>query len=124
MYCTLRKWLFGTLAVAGLAGSLYLISEHTGHPVHGQQGMVQCLWDLIVNNPIAAAVTLDAVIAGMAFLIWMMPEASRLSMRHWWLYVVLLFTSPLAFVVPFFLFMREIRIDRLARERNTQDAPF
>ncbi len=113
----LRKFTFGALALVGLGGSVLVIREFLNHPVYAEQGFLACLLELTGSHPVAASITLDLGVAGFAILIWMLPEARRLAMR-WWLYLVLFFTTPLAFAVPLFLFMREWRLEQLAALRG------
>lgn len=122
MIRSIKKFTFAALATVGLAGSLAVLLRFVTHPVYAEQGFLACLVDLTRNHPVAAAITLDAVVAGFAVLIWMIPEARRLAMR-WWLYVILFFTTPLAFVVPLFLFMRELRLEQLAGLREHLSKP-
>ena len=114
MINSFKKIAFATLSLGGLAGSLTLIREFSTQPMYAGQDFLACLLDLARGHPVVAAVSLDAVVAGVAILIWMIPEAYRLTMR-WWLYPALVVTTPLAFAVPLFLFMRERRLDQLAR---------
>jgi hypothetical protein len=44
------------------------------------------------------------------FLIWMVYEARKLKIRHWWVFIPLTFLVALAFSFPLFLFFRERRI--------------
>lgn len=64
-------------------------------------------------NPGAAFLTVDAIIGGTAFLCWMIPEARKLGMRHWWVYIVLTFGVAFAVSFPFFLFMRERKLQQI-----------
>ena len=65
-------------------------------------------------NPGAAFLTVDAIIGGTAFLCWMIPEARKLGMRHWWVYILLTLGVAFAVGFPFFLLMRERRLQTLA----------
>ena len=65
-------------------------------------------------NAAVSSVTVDILIAAGAFLIWMIVEARRLGMRHWWIYVVLTFSIAFAFAFPLFLLMRERRLQELS----------
>lgn len=63
-------------------------------------------------NPGAAFLTVDALVCGTAFLCWMIPEARKLGMRHWWVYIVLTLGVAFAVAFPFFLLMRERRLSQ------------
>jgi hypothetical protein len=64
-------------------------------------------------NPAVASVTVDIMIASVAFLIWMVMEARRLRMGHWWVYVVLTFSVAFACAFPLFLMMRQRRLRQM-----------
>lgn len=64
-------------------------------------------------NYAAGSLTADVLVAAAAFVVWMLQEARRLGMRHRWVYVALTFGIAVAFAFPFFLFMRQRRLDRL-----------
>lgn len=105
----LRKMSFGILAVIGLIGGLACLGLYLAMP-DSVGGLAQ--FGLAAAHPLAAGVILDAVVAGIAFLIWMVPEARTLSMRRSWIYIVLFFTTPLAFVVPLFMWNRERKLEQ------------
>lgn len=75
--------------------------------------LIDTLIESSMGNPLARAILMDAVVVGVAFLIWLLHEARSLAMRRPWIYVVLVLTTPIAFVVPLFLFMREWKLKKL-----------
>lgn len=64
-------------------------------------------------NPGAAFLTVDALVCGTVFLFWMVPEACKLGMRHWWVYILLTLLVAFAVAFPFFLLMRERKLQQL-----------
>ena len=67
-------------------------------------------------NPAASSLSSDLLIGATAFLVWMVVEARRLGMRHWWIYLVLTNLVAFAFAAPLFLFMRERKLREAPRE--------
>ncbi len=61
-------------------------------------------------NSLTGSITTDFLIGTIPVLVWMVVEARRLGMRHWWFYVVTTFLVAFAFSCPLFLLMREIRL--------------
>ena len=61
-------------------------------------------------NPLTGSITSDFLIGTIPVLVWMVIEARRLRMRHWWFYVVTTFAVAFAFACPLFLLMREARL--------------
>jgi hypothetical protein len=69
---------------------------------------------------ITSSLSMDLVIGATAFTVWMVAEARRLGMRHWWVYLVATFMVAFAFAAPLFLLMRE---RKLARTQQPLAAP-
>ena len=66
-------------------------------------------------NPLTGSITTDFLIGTIPVLVWMIVEARRLGMRHWWFYVATTFLVAFAFSCPLFLLMREARLGAVAR---------
>jgi len=62
-------------------------------------------------NAAARSLSADFMIVLAAFIAWMVPEARRLGMKHWWIYFVLMGLISAACAVPLFLFMRERKLE-------------
>ena len=71
------------------------------------------------ENPAASFITVDVITGAVAYLVWMVPEARSLKMRHWWIYIVLVFAVSFAFSFPVFLFMRERKINKIKLSTET-----
>jgi hypothetical protein len=66
--------------------------------------------DDVFANPATTTVTVDLLILGVAVVVFIVVEASRLGMRRPWLWAVLAVPLPGAFLVPLFFVLRERRI--------------
>jgi hypothetical protein len=62
---------------------------------------------------LAGSITSDFLIGTTPVLVWMVAEARRLGMRHWWFYVVATFLIAFAFACPLFLLMRERKMQQI-----------
>lgn len=108
-----RQGLYALLALAGLIWTQILLHEfllwNAGE--YSITALLQFNWaDFFASgfvNPGAAFLTVDAIIGVSAFLCWLVPEARRLGMRHWWVYILLTFGVAFAVAFPLFLLMRE-----------------
>lgn len=107
---TWKRWLYGGLALAGLAGPWWFNASF----VAGGGGAGDFL-GAVFANPASSSIGVDVLVACAAFLVWMTLEGRRLGMRHLWVYVVLTFAVAFAFSFPLFLFVREGRLDARAR---------
>ena len=92
--------IYGLCAIAGLVFTMYFnilfIIEHGGFSA------ITFVTDNYVNNA-SASISNDILVVVAAFLVWSFIEARRLSMSHWWIYVVLTFAVAIAFAFPLFL---------------------
>ncbi len=113
----LRLYTYFLLALTGLVGGyFYLFQFHVFAANLPQLTVLEAAMDSALGNPLSKGFLLDAIHSGISFLVWLIHEAKSLSMRHRWIYVALIFTTPLAFAVPAFLFMRERRLAALGWE--------
>ena len=102
------------LALSGLAvGLLFLLELVDQLRADPQASVIDVVLGAAIGNPLAPEIVTDTALAGLAFLIWLVHEAASLAMRRPWIYVVVFFTTPLAFAAPFFLLMREWKLAKL-----------
>jgi len=70
---------------------------------------------LAAANPAAASLSRDLAIAATAVTVWMVVESRRLQMRGLVWVLLSCGTIAFAFGAPLFLYLRERRLDELAR---------
>ncbi|MCU1501238.1 MAG: hypothetical protein JWM12_592, partial [Ilumatobacteraceae bacterium] len=66
--------------------------------------------DDIFANAATTTVTIDLLILGVAVIVFLVVEASRLGMRRPWLWAIVAVPLPGAFLVPLFFVFRERRL--------------
>jgi hypothetical protein len=64
----------------------------------------------VFANPASSSIGVDIIVGCTAFTAWMITEARKLGMKHWWVYIALIYLVAFAFACPLFLFMRERRL--------------
>ena len=69
-------------------------------------------------TPMSSSLTADFLIGTTPVLVWMMIEAKRLGMRNRWLYFGATFLIAFAFACPFFLMMRERKLQQMRMTDN------
>ena len=116
----LRQLLYAGLAVAGLVWtSVYLVQfvELTSGAPFSLAGFAAFDWARFVSdagaNPAARFILADVSIGVLAMAVLVVREGTRLKMRLWPLYLVLVGAIGYAFALPLFLFMRERRLAAL-----------
>ena len=67
-------------------------------------------------NAAASSLGWDLTIACIAGLCLIYAESKRLGMKYFWVYVLLTFLVAYAFAFPLFLFMRQGKLESLAKE--------
>lgn len=58
----------------------------------------------------AKSFNIDLLICLLTFFVWYIPEAIKLKMKHWWIFIVLSYGVAFAFAFPLFMFFRERKI--------------
>lgn len=110
---TFKQTVYLILAIIGIVLPWYFLLQFFG-------GLGQFDWGSFFAaafaNPAASSLTVDFMIVLVAFLFWMIPEAKKLEMRNWWIYLVLMGFVSAGFAIPLFLFMRERRLQSLKKE--------
>jgi len=96
--------LFFVLSAAGLIGSWYFNLQFTGSPSEYLNG-----W---FDNTASSAVATDAIVAGLVSVTLILVEGARVGLAVWAraLLVVASFGVAVAFALPLFLGLRELKL--------------
>lgn len=115
------QWVYLALAIAG--GILPWLANLEFIQSSGQTFDLGLFVAMANANPAASSLSRDLAIGATAVVIWMVQESRRLQMRG--LIWVLLSCVTLAFAcgAPLFLYLRERRLDELAREATSESVP-
>lgn len=68
------------------------------------------------GSSMLGSVAADFWIGSTVSLVWMVVEARRIGMRHWWVFIALTFMVAWACALPLFLFFRELHLDAAKQE--------
>ncbi len=61
----------------------------------------------------AKSIVADISVVAFTFFVWMISESLRLKIQFWWILIPLTFMIAIAFTFPFFMFMRENRLEKI-----------
>lgn len=64
------------------------------------------------STPAGASMSMDALITGLAAIVWMLTDANKIGMKHAWAYIAFGSWISFTFLFPLFLFMRERHLDQ------------
>ena len=100
---TLLAYLYLVLALAGVVVTwTYNVTAITSGRDY--------LGDLFGSGPSVSSLTADVLIAALAAVVFILVEGRRLRIRFAWIFVVLIPLVALAFALPLFLGVREMRV--------------
>ena len=107
-------WIYLALAVAG--GVLPWLANIDFIRANGQPFDLGLFVRLANANPAAQSLSRDLAIGASAVTLWMVVESRRLGMRGLGWVLLSCVTIAFAFGAPLFLYLRERRLQELARE--------
>ena len=61
----------------------------------------------------ARSFSADLMVVVFTFFAWYIPEARKLKMKYWWVFIPLTFLVAIAFAFPLFLYFRELKLEKL-----------
>lgn len=102
-----KQWVYLALAIAGITFTWYYNIQFM--MVNGTD--ITDFIKAVTLNDAAMSIAFDISIVGFTFFFWSYHEAKKLSMKHWWAYVVLSCGIAIAFAAPLFMYMREKKIE-------------
>jgi hypothetical protein len=111
------RWIYLALAIAG-AVLPWLANLDYMQQYGGSFDVAQFI-QLANTNPAAASLSRDLAIGATAVLIWIVQEARRLQMRGLPWVLLICVTVAFASGAPLFLYLRERRLEELARSPAT-----
>jgi hypothetical protein len=112
-------WLYLALAVAG--GVLPWMANLDYMRQYGAGFDLGLFVQLANANPAAQSLSRDLLVGASAITVWMVVESRRLQIKHLWLVLLSSVTIAFAFAAPLFLFLRERRLQELARNQTEPD---
>ena len=107
MPLTKKQLLYLVLAAAGLVGTWYFNIKF--FMTAEDPSLLNYIAQTRTTFP-AKSFNIDLLICLLTFFVWYIPEAIKLKMKHWWVFIVLSYTIAFAFTFPLFMFFRERKL--------------
>ncbi len=109
------KWIYLFLALLG--GALPTLANVEFVQNYGPSFDIQLFIELANNNPASKSLSRDLFIGSTAVFVWIFSESRRLEMKNLWIVILTTFTIAFAFSAPLFLYLRELRIEEMNRNK-------
>tara|TARA_Y100000766_G_scaffold227154_1_gene200210 strand:- start:867 stop:1223 length:357 start_codon:yes stop_codon:yes gene_type:complete len=109
------KWVYLFLAILGAI--LPTLANIEFAKSYGPAFDIQLFIELANNNPASQSLSRDLFIGSTAVFIWIISESKRLEMKNLWIVILTTFTIAFAFSAPLFLYLRELRIEEMNRDK-------
>tara|TARA_Y100001968_G_scaffold238007_1_gene221319 strand:+ start:493 stop:855 length:363 start_codon:yes stop_codon:yes gene_type:complete len=109
------KWVYLFLAIIGAV--LTTLANVDFARTYGPTFDIKLFIDLANNNPASQSLSRDLFVASTALFIWIISESKRLDMKNLWIVILTTFLIAFAFSAPLFLFLRELRIEEVNRDK-------
>jgi hypothetical protein len=103
----MRKNIYLVFALIGFFVPYYFLFHFLG--ANGFD--ISLLIEQLFANQISTFFAVDLIISIIIFWIYMIPEANKLQMKNWWLYILASLTVGLSFALPLFLFFKERKLE-------------
>lgn len=107
---TLKELAYLCLALTGLIATWYFNIQF--YSTAQDTSLGNFIAQTVTTVP-AKSISADISVVAITFLVWMVLEAKKIKLKHWWLFLPLTFLVALAFSFPLFLFFRERRLRKL-----------
>lgn len=104
----MKKYIYLGLAILGLIGTWYFNIQYS---LANEAGSFFDFFADAASNFPGKSLSVDIGVVCVVFFVWYIPEARRLKMKAWWVYIPVTFLIALAFAFPLFLFFRERKLE-------------
>ena len=110
-----RKYIFLTISVIGLCYTwFYNIQYYMSY----EEASLVHFFELAQSNFAGKSFGADLTVVVLTFFVWFIPDARKLKVKAWWVIIPLTFLIAVAFSFPFYLYLRELALDRLRASKT------
>ena len=110
-----RKYIFLTISVIGLCYTwFYNIQYYMSY----EEASLVHFFELAQSNFAGKSFGADLTVVVLTFFVWFIPDARKLKVKAWWVIIPLTFLIGVAFSFTFYLYLRELALDRLRASKT------
>ena len=110
-----RKYIFLTISFIGLC---YTWFYNVQYYMSYEEASLVHFFELAQSNFAGKSFGADLTVVVLTFFVWFIPDARKLKVKAWWVIIPLTFLIAVAFSFPFYLYLRELALDRLRASKT------
>lgn len=104
-----RKYIFLLIALIGLCYTWYYNIQYF---LSYEEASLIHFFELAQSNFAGKSFGADLTVVVLAFFVWYIPDARKLKIRSWWIFIPLTFLIAIAFAFPLYLYVRQAKLDK------------
>ena len=110
-----RKYIFLIISIIGLC---YTWFYNVQYYMSYEEASLVHFFELAQSNFAGKSFGADLTVVVLTFFVWFIPDARKLKVKAWWIIIPLTFLIAVAFSFPFYLYLRELALDRLRASKT------
>jgi len=104
-----RKYIFLIISIIGLCYTwFYNIQYYMSY----EEASLVHFFELAQSNFAGKSFGADLTVVVLTFFVWFIPDARKLKVKAWWVIIPLTFLVAVAFSFPFYLYLRELALNK------------
>jgi len=110
-----RKYIFLIISIIGISYTWFYNIQY--FMTYEEASLVH-FFELAQSNFAGKSFGADLTVVVLTFFVWFIPDARKLKVKAWWIIIPLTFLIAVAFSFPFYLYLRELALDRLRASKT------
>jgi len=110
-----RKYIFLIISIIGIS---YTWFYNIKYFMTYEEASLVHFFELAQSNFAGKSFGADLTVVVLTFFVWFIPDARKLKVKAWWIIIPLTFLIAVAFSFPFYLYLRELALDRLRASKT------
>ena len=110
-----RKYIFLIISIIGISYTWFYNIQY--FMTYEKASLVH-FFELAQSNFAGKSFGADLTVVVLTFFVWFIPDARKLKVKAWWIIIPLTFLIAVAFSFPFYLYLRELALDRLRASKT------
>ena len=104
-----RKYIFLIISIIGICYTWFYNIQY--FMTYEEASLVH-FFELAQSNFAGKSFGADLSVVVLTFFVWFIPDARKLKVKAWWVIIPLTFLIAVAFSFPFYLYLRELALEK------------